>query len=81
MWPSVHRTICESVPWPDRKISGSCSRWHLHNFFLDSIGYELRLIVDVQLAHQVELVRFNRLDAETQDTGYLPERVFPAPAD
>src|SRR5260370_5021353 len=65
----------KASPSPMRKINRSCSRRHLHNFFLDGVGHKLCLIVDVQLAHQVELVRFNRLNAQSQNGGNLADRI------
>jgi hypothetical protein len=34
------------------------------NLLLNGVLNQLRLVVDIQLSHQVELVRFHRLDAE-----------------
>src|SRR5215472_278016 len=40
---------------------------NLDDLFLNRVRHQLGLVVDVELAHQVELVRFHRLDAETQN--------------
>ena len=36
---------------------------NLNDLFLDRVGHQLRFVVDIELAHQVELVRFHRLHA------------------
>jgi len=36
---------------------------NLDDLLLDGVGHQLRLVVDVELAHQVELVRLDRLHA------------------
>ncbi len=48
---------------------------HFHDLLLNGVGDELGFVVDVELAHQVELVRLHRLDAETKDGRDLPHRV------
>ncbi len=35
---------------------------HLHDLLLNGVGDQLRFVVDVELAHQVELVGLDRLD-------------------
>ncbi len=37
----------------------------LNDLLLDRVGHQLRFVVDIQLAHQVELMRFHRLHTET----------------
>src|SRR6476620_10726871 len=44
---------------------------HLHDLLLNGVGDELSFVVDVELAHEIELVRLDRLDAETKDACYL----------
>jgi len=41
------------------------------DFFLDGLLHQLRLVVDVQLAHQVELARLDRLHAQDKRRGDL----------
>ena len=43
--------------------------WDLDDLLLDCVLHELCFVVDVQLAHQVELVRFYRLDAQIEVAG------------
>src|SRR5689334_7098408 len=59
--------------WKERRRE--CWRWRLHqirdldDLLLNRVLHQLRLVVDVQLAHQVELMRFHGLDAQVQVTG------------
>src|SRR5579885_1813238 len=39
---------------------------NLDDLLLNRVLHQLRLVVDIQLAHQIELVRFHRLDAKVQ---------------
>ena len=43
----------------------------LDNFLLDCVLHKLRLVVDVQLAHEIEFVCFDRLDAQVEVAGDL----------
>jgi len=36
---------------------------NLNNLLLDGVGHQLRFVVDVEFAHQVELVRFDGFHA------------------
>jgi len=42
---------------------------NLDDLFLDGVLHQLRLIVNVELTHQIELVRFDRLHAQIQIAG------------
>ena len=48
---------------------GHCRK--LNDFLLDGVLNELGLVVDVELAHEIELVRLNSLDAEVKVAGDL----------
>jgi hypothetical protein len=58
--------------WNQSRLS---SGGHLHNFLLDGVGHQLGFVVDVQLAHQIELVGFDSLDAQLQNACNLTDRV------
>ena len=58
-----------------RSPNPSCSRWHLHDLLLDGVRHELRFVMDVQLAHEVEFVRLDCLDTEPQNRRDLPHRI------
>src|SRR5580704_10016946 len=47
----------------------------LDDLLLDGVLHQLRLVVDVQFAHQVELMGLYRLDAEVQVVGDLLDGV------
>src|SRR3954468_4594538 len=40
---------------------------YLDDLFLDGVGHELRLVMDIQLAHQVELMCLDGLHAEPEE--------------
>jgi hypothetical protein len=40
--------------------------WELNNLLLNGVMHELRLIMNIQLSHEVKCVRFNRLYAHVQ---------------
>jgi len=74
----VFRGLPSSAQCADDKQRSSAPRGHrttlacqADDFFLDGILHQLRLIVNVELAHQVEFVRFNGLDTEIQRARYL----------
>src|SRR5205823_15056509 len=48
---------------------------NLDNFFLDCVGHQLRLVVNVEFAHEVEFVGFHRLYAEPQYYGNVFDRI------
>ena len=45
------------------------------DLLLDRVLHQLRLVVDVQLAHKIELVRFHRLHAQIETAGDLLDRL------
>src|SRR5439155_9296696 len=45
-----------------------------NDFLLNRVLHQLRLIVDVELAHEIEFMRFDGLDAEIETGGYLFDR-------
>ena len=63
-------------PFNPRKSVASfflSARRHLHSFFLDSVSDQLRLIVDIQFAHEIKFVGFHSLDAQLQDRSNLAD--------
>src|SRR5258708_7670482 len=47
----------------------------LDNLFLNRVLHELCFVVDIQLAHEVELMRLHRLHAQLETAGDLLHRV------
>src|SRR5437667_4238412 len=43
----------------------SCSRGHLYDFLLNGESYQLRFVMDFEFAHEIELVGFHGLYAQT----------------
>ena len=51
------------------------SRRHFHDLFLNGVGDQLRFVVDIEFAHEIKFVRLDRLHAQTENSGDLPNRV------
>src|SRR5260370_30709083 len=49
---------------------GGCA-WNLDDLLLNGVLNQLRLIVDIQFAHQIKFVRLHGLDAQVQAAGDL----------
>src|SRR5262249_38886958 len=54
---------------------GSDEIWNLDNLLLNRVLDQLRLVVNIQLAHQVELVSFHSFHAQIQIAGDFLHRI------
>src|SRR5581483_3367307 len=70
---SAHKTNAPLAAGPClSNVPGLLIHRNFYDLLLNRVGHQLCLVVDVQLAHQVEFVRFHRLDAEPkQDRNFL----------
>src|ERR1039457_1671364 len=65
---SMRRVNLDTCAWEDTKLSEN-RLLEANDFLLNGVLHQLRLIVDIEFAHQVEFVGLNRLYAEIEGTG------------